>query len=145
MSVFDSTACSASLRSVQPASGTTRTSSTSSADPVEPYVLRAEPRASGAWRPTVWFNPWMYQSGEQIWAGLANEVICQLTGRMHPVEREAFWLELNLRRVDGDVIRRRIHAALLGRLIPLATAFTVVVVSAAVLAISGSVLPGLAG
>lgn len=72
----------------------------------------------GDWRPTVWFNPWMYQSGEQIWAGLAFEIISQITGRMETVDRERFWLQLNLRRVDPDAVRRKLHRALLERLLP---------------------------
>jgi hypothetical protein len=32
----------------------------------------------------------MYQSGEQVWAGLAHEVITQITGRMSRAERERF-------------------------------------------------------
>jgi hypothetical protein len=74
----------------------------------------------GAWRPTVWFNPWMYQSGEQVWAGLAHELISQLTGRLSRTELEQFWLTLNLRRVDPDAIRRRVHRAVFERVIPLA-------------------------
>jgi hypothetical protein len=50
------------------------------------------------WRPTVWFNPWTYQSGEQIWAGLAYEIITQVTDRLATGDRERFWLALNLRR-----------------------------------------------
>src|SRR5262249_54411295 len=48
------------------------------------------------WRPTVWFNPWMFQTGEQVWAGLAHAIIEQTTSRMDALEREHFWLELNL-------------------------------------------------
>jgi KAP family P-loop domain/Domain of unknown function (DUF4062) len=80
------------------------------------------------WRPTVWFNPWMYQSGEQVWAGLAHEVISQITGRMSPAEREHFWLALNLRRVDQDAVRRKIHKALFERLLPLLGLLAFVVV-----------------
>jgi hypothetical protein len=94
------------------------------------------------WRPTVWFNPWMHQSGEQIWAGLAYEIISQITGRMRPVDREAFWLELNLRRVDADALRRRVHRALLDRLLPLAVALIAAAVLATVALLARAVLPG---
>ncbi|MFC3735671.1 KAP family P-loop NTPase fold protein [Paractinoplanes deccanensis] len=70
------------------------------------------------WRPTVWFNPWMYQSGEQIWAGLAYEIITQVTGRLKPADRERFWLALNLRRVDRQALRRRIYQQLAERFLP---------------------------
>ena len=70
------------------------------------------------WRPTVWFNPWMYQTGEQVWAGLAHEIITQVTERMPRAERERFWLELNVRRVDEQAVRRRIYALVLERVLP---------------------------
>ncbi len=70
------------------------------------------------WRPTVWFNPWMYQTGEQLWAGLANEIIKQITERMSRAEREHFWLHLNLKRVDEQAVRRKIYALVLNRLVP---------------------------
>lgn len=88
--------------------------------------LKLEPPPGETWRPTVWFNPWMYQSGEQVWAGLANEVISQLTDRMSTLDREAFWLELNLRRINPDAVRRRVHQTLISRLLPLLLLFGVV-------------------
>jgi KAP family P-loop domain/NB-ARC domain len=96
-------------------------------------ALGVEPPASERlgqrrdWRPTVWFNPWMYQSGEQVWAGLAHEIITQVSGRMEPGDRERFWLELNLRRVDRQAVRRRIYRLLAERFVPLALALGVAV------------------
>lgn len=78
-----------------------------------------------AWRPTVWFNPWMYQTGEQVWSGLAHEVIRQVGERLDPIDREWFWLQLNLRRVDRERLRHQIYASMLRRLIPGAIAATV--------------------
>lgn len=72
------------------------------------------------WRPTVWFNPWMYQTGEQIWAGLAYQIIDQITERMGAVEKERFWLHLNLERVDEQAVRRKLYGLILGRAVPLA-------------------------
>ena len=69
------------------------------------------------WRPTVWFNPWMYQSGEQVWAGLAHEIIDQVTQRMSRLEREQFWLHLNRSRVDEQAVRRRVYSLILDRMI----------------------------
>jgi WD40 repeat protein len=86
-------------------------------DPVENPQM--DPDRLG-WRPTVWFNPWMYQTGEQVWAGLAYEVIKQVTGRMRAAEREHFWLRLNLKRVDEQVVRRKIYGLVVGRLVPFA-------------------------
>ena len=85
------------------------------------------------WRPTVWFSPWMYQGAEQVWAGLAHEIISQLTGRMSLGEREGFWLELNFRRVDADALRRRLHRALLERLLPLVGGLTIIALLSAML------------
>jgi hypothetical protein len=85
------------------------------------------------WRPTVWFNPWMYQSGEQVWAGLAHEIITQISGRLEPGDRERFWLELNLRRVDRQAVRRRIYRLLAERVLPLAVGFGVAILVVAVM------------
>lgn len=89
------------------------------------------------WRPTVWFNPWMYQSGEQVWAGLAHEIITQVTERMPTGDRERFWLRLNLRRADQQALRRKVYTALIQRLLPVLFAVT-----AAVLVICGLLLLG---
>jgi hypothetical protein len=107
--------------------------------------LHIDAAGLGAWRPTVWFNPWMYQSGEQIWAGLAHEIISQLTERMVPADREAFWLELNLRRVDADRLRHRIHRALLERLVPLAIMFAAIVLVAGALFLARLLVSAAAG
>ena len=96
----------------------------------DPPVLRAEPEEppglDGGWRATVWFNPWIYQSSEQIWAGFAHEIIRQITSRLPVGDRERFWLELNLARLDADAIRRRAYRAIWGRALP----FLAVVVAA---------------
>jgi hypothetical protein len=78
---------------------------------------QSEPLAS-TWRPTVWFNPWMYQSAGQVWAGLGSAVIKQVTERMTPIQREEFWLALNRRRVDPDAVRRKIYRDLFERVGP---------------------------
>lgn len=78
----------------------------------------APPRDKSRWRPTVWFNPWMYQTGEQIWAGLAHEIIEQITHRMNRWEKERFWLHLNLKRIDEQAVRRKLYGLVLGRVVP---------------------------
>jgi hypothetical protein len=93
------------------------------------------------WRPTVWFNPWMYQSGEQVWAGLAHEIITQVSGRLEPGDRERFWLELNLRRIDRQAVRRRIYRLLAERFLPLALALGVAVLVAAAMGVVGWLVP----
>ena len=64
----------------------------------------------------------MYQTGEQVWAGLAHEIITQITERMSRGEQEHFWLHLNLKRVDEQAVRRKIYALLLNRVVPYAIA-----------------------
>ncbi|WP_433185624.1 P-loop NTPase fold protein [Actinoallomurus sp. CA-150999] len=93
-------------------------------------ALRAEPAPNERiferqWRPTVWFNPWIYQNGEQVWAGLAHEIITQVSSRMAIGDRERFWLRLNLRRVDREAVRRRCHRVLFERLRPLLVAWAI--------------------
>jgi hypothetical protein len=106
--------------------------------------IEASPRPEGwdpkpdntAWRPTVWFNPWMYQSGEQVWAGLAYEIIKQITERMSVPERENFWLRLNLGRIDEQAVRRKVYGLIVDRLIPWAVgALVCVAVGLALLAV----------
>ena len=56
-------------------------------------------------RVTIWFNAWKYESTEQVWAGLADSIVKGIADRMTPVEREWFYLRLNLKRRDVDSIR----------------------------------------
>lgn len=59
-------------------------------------------------RVTVWFNPWAYQTGEQLWTGLAHEIITQVTQRFPVVQREWFFARLNLLRVDRAAVGRHL-------------------------------------
>jgi hypothetical protein len=78
------------------------------------------------WRPsrlppfvTVWFNAWKYQSSEQIWAGLAHGILSQLTGRLeNDLEREKFWLRLQLKRVNNTAIRQEVYRVMFEKLLP---------------------------
>lgn len=112
--------------------------------PVQAPQSSAPPADSG-WRPTVWFNPWMYQNGEQVWAGLAHEIINQVTDRLPRAERERFWLELNLARVDREAVRRRLYWLATTRLAPVALGLlTTGLLTVASLALE-DLLPGLEG
>ncbi|MDP9845203.1 P-loop NTPase fold protein [Streptosporangium lutulentum] len=106
---------------------------------------RAEPGALALrrsdWRPTVWFNPWMYQSGEQVWAGLAHEIISQVTERLPRAERERFWLELNLARIDREAVRRRAYHLAMTRLIPVALSLVAALVLTGALLAGAALLP----
>ncbi len=83
----------------------------------------------GAQRTTIWFNAWKYQSGEQVWAGLAHAIISQVEARMSDGEREHFWASLNIRRVDVGAVRRRIYAAFLERIAGYAVALPFMLMS----------------
>ena len=110
-----------------------------------PGELRADLGKAGAdapppdenkrWRPTVWFNPWMYQTGEQVWAGLANEIIGQVTERMTRGEREHFWLHLNRARVDEQAVRRKIYGLVLSAVVPWAI-FGLIVLAGGIVALA---------
>src|SRR4051812_1736144 len=90
------------------------------------------------WRPTVWFNPWMYQSGEEVLAGLAHEIITQTTRRMPPVEQEHFWLRLNRARIDEQAVRRRIYGLVVSRVIPWAAGGLAVLVAGLIALAAGA-------
>jgi hypothetical protein len=102
------------------------------------------PLITGEWRPTVWFNPWMYQSGEQVWAGFAHEIIHQVTSRLPVGDRERFWLALNYSRLDREAVRRRAYKILVERLLPLLLALVVVLLLAAAAAGLASLFKGTA-
>jgi hypothetical protein len=109
-------------------------------EPTAPELRDPERR----WRPTVWFNPWMYQSGDQIWAGLAHEIISQVTDRLVAGDRERFWLELNLRRVDRPAVRRRVYRLLFERFLPFLFAVGVAGVLAAAAVLASLAFPSVA-
>lgn len=68
--------------------------------------------------PTIWFNPWQYQSSQQIWSGMAHAIINQLVEKLPKYRQEEFWLKLHLRRVDQHAIRKEIYKTIFIRLIP---------------------------
>jgi len=59
--------------------------------------------------PTVWFNAWKYQDSNQVWAGLAHCILEQLSQQLKEQDRERFWLQLQISRVDTWAIRRDIY------------------------------------
>jgi WD40 repeat protein len=78
------------------------------------YDMRAR-EATGSGAITVWFNPWMYERTDQIWAGLTREILISVTERLDKPERERLWFDLNLRRTDPAALRRRILASYIPR------------------------------
>jgi hypothetical protein len=83
-----------------------------------------KPRRSGL--PSIWFNAWIYQSSRQLWAGLAVAIINGVASRMSLIERERFWLTLQIRRVDGAALRRRLYREFAQRVLPKAAALLIV-------------------
>lgn len=69
---------------------------------------------------TAWFNPWLHQSGEQIWAGLTSTIVEAAKPVLYPTDskREYYWFRWNIGRMDRQavrrILRRRILSPLLG-------------------------------
>lgn len=90
--------------------------------------------------PTVWFNPWEYQSSEQIWSGMAHAIIHQLVGQLPKIKQEKFWLELHLERVDRQAIRQRLFRDVLTRALPWMLLTLMVVVVGTILIATNKVI-----
>ncbi|NUT23001.1 MAG: hypothetical protein HOV77_27875 [Hamadaea sp.] len=100
-------------------------------DPRLEYEMRPRAGADDRAAITVWFNPWMYEKPDQVWAGLTREILTSITDRLPPAQRERLWFDLNLRRTDPAAMRKRILASyiprtLVGMLIGLAVAVIVI-------------------
>ena len=71
---------------------------------------------------TAWFNPWAYQSSEQVWAGLARSITDAAKPVLYPTEAEdiasTYWLTRNAQRIDRFAVSRslllRVISPLLG-------------------------------
>ena len=69
--------------------------------------------------PTVWFNAWKYQNSNQVWAGLAHCIICDLVAQIpDALEREKFWLALQAKRLDFNKIRTDIQNSVIKQILP---------------------------
>jgi WD40 repeat protein len=81
---------------------------------------------------SVWFDPWMHQTGDQIWAGLVGSIVDSVNKAIlpHDSARQRFWFRRNAGRLDRYALRR----ALLLRTVPplLQLAFFTSVVAALV-------------
>ena len=63
-------------------------------------------------RLTIWFNPWKYESTEQVWAGLADSIVSQVADRLGR-KGELFLFRLHLRRLDPTMVRRTLFDRIL--------------------------------
>jgi len=94
-------------------------------------------------RYTVWFNAWKYESGDQLWAGLATTIIDQLTARMRPLDREKVLLRLQASRIDPARVRGIIHELAFAKTLSSLRNVSIWLLSAIPLGIA-SILQGLA-
>jgi KAP-like P-loop domain-containing protein len=99
--------------------------------------------SSERWRGTVWFNPWKYENSEQLWAGLANEIILQVTSRLNRIDRQAFWIDLNWRRFDKTKVQQLMNRPLFTRIIPSVVAAVILLTFAVAGILAVHILPSL--
>ena len=72
----------------------------------------ASTRASEDYRGalTAWFNPWVSQSSEQVWAGLARSISDAAKPVLYPAEAKdiasTYWLTRNAQRIDRFAVSR---------------------------------------
>jgi hypothetical protein len=90
--------------------------------------LTPEAPAAGGRRITVWFNAWKYQSGEQLWAGLAHAILSQVTNRLSAADRDRLWAGIQVRRVRLPELRRSFYRYVAVRTLPYALVFPVAAV-----------------
>ncbi len=79
---------------------------------------------------TIWFNPWRYQSSEQIWSGLGHAIISQTINRLKPVNREKFLFKLWLKRIDRAQILQDLRSVIYTKGIALVAAIIICAVFA---------------
>ena len=60
---------------------------------------------------TVWFNPWMYENPDQVWAGLTQEITQSIMARLPEEQRRRLFFDLNLKRTGAEAMRRQILAS----------------------------------
>jgi len=82
---------------------------TTEAEKPQTIPLATIPLKEPSQRVTIWFNVWKYETSEQIWAGLVDAIVSQISERLSTAERELFLLRLQLSRVDDGVVRRKIY------------------------------------
>ncbi|MBB2946393.1 hypothetical protein FB565_006161 [Actinoplanes lutulentus] len=60
---------------------------------------------------TARFEPWTYQTGEQVWAGLAATLLesAEMTIGWHDHARERYWFQRNSKRLDAQQLRQSLR------------------------------------
>lgn len=79
------------------------------------WILKKAGRVPMLKNPTVWFNPWKYQSSEQLWSGLGHTIITQLVKKLSPLDQEKFWLRITMRRFDRDKLKKELRMKILDK------------------------------
>ena len=62
---------------------------------------------------TVYFNAWRHGSGDRLTASMVSHIINTIADRKGIVEKERFWLNLNMKRLDLTSLRWDIHRKIL--------------------------------
>ncbi len=59
----------------------------------------------------AWFNPWAYQRGEEVWAGLASTILTAAATVLHPNDkaRERYWFRHNWEKLDKYTLRKSVR------------------------------------
>ena len=72
---------------------------------------------------TAWFNPWVCQSSEQVWAGLARSITEAARPVLYPAETGAraqrYWIERNAPHIDRFAVRRKMLLRILSPILGL--------------------------
>ncbi len=62
---------------------------------------------------TVYFNAWRHGYGTQLTSTLVNHIMNTIANRLGIVEKEKFWLFMNLKRLDIGLLRRKAFSKML--------------------------------
>ena len=82
---------------------------------------------------TAWFNPWVYQSSDQVWAGLARSITDAARTVLYPTDAAAhrYWLSRNAERIDRFAVRRSLLLRVLSPMLGFSAiiAFTTILIN----------------
>ena len=89
---------------------------------------------------TAWFNPWMHQSGEQVWAGLTAAILDAAEPILYPdvANRERYWFLKNRERINTRLLRKALRRGSVSPLFNLALAALVVSIGVGLLRLADS-------
>lgn len=82
-------------------------------NPIRILIKKEEKNDAKDSKMTIWFNAWKYESTHQVWAGLVDSIIQQVTNKMKRKQKEIFFFKLNLKRIDTNKIRQKVYDTIL--------------------------------